>query len=121
QQHEGRLCYDACKPGYTGTLDRCYKDCPAGFGNTITSCTKPASYGWGMCVWWKGGTIQKTLFDRQSCPGPSEMYASLCYPKCKTGFHNVGANVCSPDCPAGYTDFGVGCTKPDYYRGVGTP
>ena len=47
------------------------------------------------------------------------MNGLLCYPKCRSGFHNVGCCICSPNCPSKMTDIGISCAKHSYGRGAG--
>ena len=45
-------------------------------------------------------------------------FMTMCYPKCRSGFHPFGANICTPDCNPGYIDDGAFCRKiscPDDY------
>jgi hypothetical protein len=46
---------------------------------------------------------------------------ALCYPKCRSGFHNVACCVCSPNCPSGMTDGGIMCTKQIKYDPAKVP
>lgn len=58
----------------------------------------------------------------KGCSNPAFPVRSgaLCYPACKTGYHNVGP-VCWQDLPPGSTDQGAFFTVEKYGRGVGTP
>lgn len=67
------------------TIFGCCHNCPAGYTDDGCTCRK-TDVG-----------IKKTLFDRQTCRADEDKYGSLCYPKCKTGYHAVGCCLCEPD------------------------
>ncbi|MBX7174099.1 MAG: hypothetical protein K1X72_24215 [Pyrinomonadaceae bacterium] len=120
----GLRCYPKCQSGYERSGSNCIATCPQGFSDIGLYCQKPAAYGRG--AGWAGYSAVggKTAIQRceegnrskgdggspagQSC----EMWGAYAYPKCKSGFHNVGANICSPDCPFNWQDSGTGCKKP---------
>jgi hypothetical protein len=120
----GLRCYPKCQAGYERSGPNCVAVCPQGFTEFGLYCQKPAPYGRG--TGWAGYSAVggKTAIQRceegnrskgdggspagQSC----EMWGAYAYPKCKTGFHNVGANICSPNCPYNWQDSGTGCKKP---------
>lgn len=120
----GLRCQPKCVAGYERSGTHCRAVCPQGFTDIGSYCQKPAPYGRG--TGWAGYSAVggKTAIQRceegnrskgdggspagQSC----EMWGAYAYPKCKTGFHNVGANICSPDCPYNWQDTGTGCYKP---------
>lgn len=120
----GLRCYPKCQAGYERSGPNCIATCPQGFSDIGLYCQKPAPYGRG--TGWAGYSAVggKTAIQRceegnrskgdggspagQSC----EMWGAYAYPKCKTGFHNVGANICSPNCPYNWQDSGTGCYKP---------
>lgn len=84
------------------------------FGTTIVRGLKqifdPAQYE--KC---NGDETDDGYFCRKvGCKEGDEMNGSMCYPKCRTGFHPVGCCVCSPDCPAGWTDDGAFCRRAGY-------
>jgi len=107
KERNGALCYPLCKAGFNGVGPVCWSVCPDGFRNDGAFCAKPGPYGRGV------GKIR--AFDN------SERCLALWYPKCKTGYHNVGCNICSPNCPSGMKDIGVSCAKMSYGRTAGTP
>ncbi len=125
----GLLCYPTCKQGYhKSTANLCTTDCPAGFTDIGAFCQKPGPYGRGagyvpyMCGRFaacKPGSTPAYVCEQTEGKGNCEQWGAFWYPKCKPGFHNVGANICSPDCPAGWADTGTGCTKPIYGIGAG--
>ena len=42
--------------------------------------------------------VTKNIGDRaRFCRGDEDQYGTLCYPKCRAGFHPVGCCVCEPD------------------------
>lgn len=92
------------------------KACPGGFRDDGAYCYKPAPYGRGAGYPWHFGDPFNAsgMFarcERDWGRGNCEEYGLIVYPKCRAGFHNVGANICSPDCPAGMTDIGISCQK----------
>ncbi len=134
----GLLCYPPCKPGFHhSTANLCTTDCPAGFTDIGAFCQKPAPYGRGagygayiQCLPPPPGggarrfcapdpNARAKNCEKDNGAGNCEEWGLLFYPKCKPGFHNVGANICSPDCPADWADTGTGCTKPVYGVGAG--
>ena len=105
------LCYKKCPPGYDGKATNCVKECPAGFRDIGLLCARPATYGVGV------GQVSEALCNKADTG--CHKVAGLWYPKCKAGYHNVGALLCEPDCPAGtFSDLG-GCSKGVIERGVG--
>ena len=92
------------------------KPCPQGLRDDGTSCWRDAHiYGKGCCcvIWNRccnncrpsyhddGCTCRRTgvgivlnLFQRHHCRDDEDLYGTLCYPKCKPGFHSVGCCVC---------------------------
>jgi hypothetical protein len=120
----GLRCHPKCIAGFERSGTHCLAVCPQGFTDIGSYCQKPAPYGRG--TGWVGYSAVggKTAIQRceegnrskgdggspagQSC----EMWGAYAYPKCKTGFHNVGANICSPNCPFQWQDTGTGCYKP---------
>merc|ERR1712179_582317 len=101
------LCYPRCREGFTGVGPVCWQDCPSGYRDDGAFCAKPAAYGRGV--------------GRIGSKSGWEKWGLLYYPKCRTGFHNVGCCVCSPDCQNGQTDIGVSCAKQSYGGTAGTP
>ncbi len=94
---------------------RCLPKCPEGFNDDGEFCRKPNTYARGS-----GFIDEKTCKsgNKQGC----EKNGILFFPKCKNGFHNVGAAICTADCPKGMTDIGVSCQKSNaYMRGAGKP
>lgn len=115
EEQDGALCYPKCKDGYKGVGPVCWQQCPASFRDDGAFCGKPEPYGRG---------VGYPLWDEKKCEkehGACEKDGLLWYPKCKSGFHNVGCCVCSPDCQSGMQDIGVSCQKKSYGRTVGKP
>lgn len=113
----GLRCYPKCQAGYARSGPNCIATCPQGFSDIGLYCQKPAAYGRGAGYPWKFGDKAFSLDDaRERCtkdnPQGCEQNGAIIYPKCKPGFHNVGANICSPDCPYNWQDTGTGCKKP---------
>ncbi|QJR15385.1 hypothetical protein [Usitatibacter palustris] len=124
KENNAGLCYSGCPSGYGQAGPVCWKNCPAGYSDHGVGCTKPAPYGRGTGYAWKitDGTSSSGMLSRcgkdhsQGC----EMNGAMAYPKCASGFKNVGCCICSPSCPSGFTDTGATCTKPTQTRGAGT-
>lgn len=126
EEKNGALCYPKCKSGYGGAGPVCWQSCPSGYKDIGVSCEKPKSYGRGAGYPWKFGDKAFSLDDaRKRCNRDHsqgcEKNGEIIYPKCKTGFHNVGCCVCSPNCIDGMRDDGAFCAKKSYGRGAGTP
>ena len=129
-EEDAALCYKPCKSGYKGVGPVCWKKCPSGFKDTGVACTKTKGkpYGRGSgYFWYPFEKHSKTYRCEHSSQGKKyggcEKNGLGMYPKCKSGYHNVGCCICSPDCPKGSTDTGAFCqiTKKSYGRGVGKP
>lgn len=126
QELDAGLCYDRCRSGYRGVGPVCWESCAAGFRDDGAFCAKPGPYGRGAGYPWKFGDAPFDLggarrrCERDHGAGNCEQNGLIIYPKCRSGFHNVGCCICSPNCPAGMTDIGVSCAKRSYGRGVGT-
>lgn len=113
----GLRCYPKCQAGYARSGPNCIATCPQGFTDIGLYCQKPAAYGRGGGYPWKFGDKAFSLDGaRERCtkdnPQGCEQNGAIFYPKCKPGFHNVGANICSPNCPYNWQDSGTGCKKP---------
>ncbi len=113
----GLRCQPKCVAGYERSGTHCRAVCPQGFTDIGSYCQKPAPYGRGGGYAWKFGDKAFSLdAARDRCnkdnPAGCEQNGAMFYPKCKTGFHNVGANICSPSCPYSWQDTGTGCYKP---------
>jgi len=124
------LCYVPCKTGYHGVGPVCWGTCNTGYHDDGATCRRDAhifgkkSYGRGAgYVLWKKGKCN----DEHKDVGGCEKYGAIYYPKCKTGYNNVGCCICrEKSCPSGYKDDGATCRrdvhiygKPSYGRGVG--
>lgn len=126
QELDAGLCYETCKAGYDGVGPVCWQECPSGFRDDGAFCAKPQPYGRGAGYPWELGDTAFDLTEaKQRCEskhgkGKCEQDGLIFYPKCKSGFHNVGCCVCSPNCTSGMTDIGVSCTKKSYGRGAGS-
>lgn len=123
-EKNGQLCYPQCDEGYSGVGPVCWRTCPSGFTDIGAFCQKPAAEGRGAGYPWQFGDPLNLSGATSRCEsvhgaGNCEQTGAIIYPKCKTGFRNVGANICSPVCPNGFNDTGTGCAKPSYGRGAG--
>ena len=109
------LCYPPCREGYHGVGPVCWgTSCPPGFHDDgMGFCYKPKPYGRGV------GRSCLHGFFKCDCHDDEDKYGLMCYPKCHSGYHNVGCCICSPNCPSNMVDMGVSCAKPSYGRGVG--
>lgn len=108
----GAICYRPCRAGYKMVAGVCWQtSCPSGFRDDGAMCAKPAAYGRGAGY---------AIWDEDKCESRHdqgcEKWGAMWYPKCREGYHNVGANICSPDCPRGMTDTGVSCLKKTYVQ-----
>ncbi len=79
--------------------------CPDGFRNDGSFCAKLMSYGRGV------GYVSEVMCKASTPDQLCEKHLLLWYPRCKTGYHNVGCCICSPDCPKDMVDIGVSCAK----------
>ncbi len=132
QDQDAGLCYTPCKSGYKGVGPVCWGKCNEGYHDDGMTCRRNAhifgkdSYGRGAgYVLWKKDKCNKEHKDVGGC----EKYGAIYYPKCKSGYDNVGCCICrQKHCPSGYHDDGATCRKdvhiygkPSYGRGVGKP
>lgn len=127
---KGGLCYEQCRPGYTGALTMCVPDCPAGFRDDGLYCYKPGPVQ-RAAFKWEFGDKPFSLDDARARCAQSDLgrqygcgtfnadtiVYSLCPPSYTTA--PVITNLCTPVCPAGMTDIGISCQKSTYDRGVG--
>jgi hypothetical protein len=113
----GLLCYDRCRPGYSGSIDWCREsDCRDGytdFGLTCTGCHN----GWGLWGLWGCNTYSKDSYYRgpgniggNYCPGDNRNHGKAgCLEPCREGYQGGiivdRASLCveSRACPEGYT------------------
>jgi len=110
----GLLCYPKCRDGFYGVGPVCWQTCPAGYRDDGAYCYKlNPSYGRGV------GYVHEDSCVNDNKDLGCEKWGLLWYPKCKSGYHNVGCCVCSADCPSSMTDIGISCQKQSYGRGVG--
>ena len=131
--NDAGLCYPKCRSGYKGVGPVCWQSCN-GFGRDDGAfCAKRGSYGRGAgrspCTGcsgcsgcsWRGcsGCSGCSSCSTKHCRSSEDRNGALCYPKCRSGYKNVGCCTCSPRCPSGMTDIGVSCAKKSYGRGVG--
>lgn len=131
QEKDAWLCYPSCeskgKKGWKGVGPVCWQPCPAGFRDDGMYCFKPKPYGRGVGFPWKFGDPPfnlrnaKKRCERKHGKGKCEKWGAIYYPKCRSGYRNVGCCVCSPRCPSGMTDIGISCQKGSKGRGVGKP
>lgn len=63
----------------------CRGQCRSGYDDDGCTCRKR---DWG---------IKKTYFQRLRCRSNEDLYGSLCYPKCKSGYKAVGCCLCEPE------------------------
>lgn len=108
KEKSGLLCYPKCRDGYKGVGPVCWERCPKSFRDDGAFCAKPKAYGRGVGSFWKSSKN-------------NDKWGLLYYPKCRSGYHNVGCCICSPNCPSTMTDIGVSCAKRSYGRTAGTP
>jgi len=111
------LCYNPCKEGFYGVMNRCIPYCPSNFRNDGDYCFKPQAYGRGVGYF---------LWDLEKCsrqnPQGCEQWGLVIYPKCDPLYYNVACCICSPRCPNDMEDIGISCHKSQIYnRGVGLP
>ena len=110
------MCYDKCKPGYTGVGPVCWQDCPKDYKYIVGPfCGKPKPYGRGWGNW-----RQSYCDDKNGGKGKCEKWGLLWYPKCKDGYYAFACCICSAKCPDGMKDIGISCTKKSYGRGLGS-
>lgn len=122
-EENGALCYPKCRDGFYGVGPVCWSRCKDGWKDDGALCRKPIdtslttgripdkaacppgmrddgiscwadSYGRGT-GWAKinGGIDRCERGEGTQC----EEWGLYYYPKCKSGFHNVGCCVCEPD------------------------
>ena len=133
KEFDAGLCYPKCRSGFYGVLSMCWQSCGGWGRDDGAYCAKPSSYGrgagrspctgcsgcsgcgWGGCSGCSGCSSCST----KHCRHNEEINGLLCYPKCRTGYHNVGCCVCSPNCPSGMSDHGAMCWKKRYHRPAG--
>jgi hypothetical protein len=125
-EEDAGLCYTPCKAGYKGVGPVCWQKCTPGFRDDGAFCFKPQPRGRGTGYAWQWGDGFNDDGMRGRCEkdhgkGNCEKNGLIYYPKCGSGFHNVGCCICSPDCPPGQPDIGVSCAKKSEGRGVGKP
>ena len=112
----GALCYSPCETGYSrqGTFD-CQQECKPGWRDDGLFCRLP-EYGRGVGYPWKIGDAlnDSGMFsrcERDHGRGNCEKTGLIVYPKCRSGYSNIGCCICRPSfssCPAeGYADFRI--------------
>ena len=135
KEKDGALCYPKCRSGYHGVGPVCWQSC-GGFGRDDGAfCAKPSSTvverdalctgctGCSKCSW-RGcsGCSGCSDCSTKRCRSNEQGHGALCYPKCRSGYHNVACCTCSPNCPSGMKDNKVvSCTKKSYGRSAGSP
>ena len=82
---------------------------------SCSGCTGCSGCGWGGC----SGCSWCSSCSTKHCRGNEDANGALCYPKCRSGYHNVGCCICSPVCPSVVAYHGAMCWKKRYGRGVG--
>jgi len=81
----------------------CHSVCPKGFRNDGLFCRK-AEYGRGAGYPWKFGDAlndkgMKSRCEKKHGRGKCEKNGAIFYPKCKSGYKNVGCCICRPSRP----------------------
>lgn len=99
----GLLCYTKCPSGMHRFGFDCHSDCPSGWADQGLFC-RLAEYGRGAGYPWKfgDGFNDKGMYRRCEADhgrGNCEKHLAIVYPKCKTGYHNIGCCICRPSTP----------------------
>ncbi len=102
-QRIGLLCYRNCPRGMKRFGFDCHSVCPKGFRNDGLFCRK-AEYGRGAGYPWKFGDAlndkgMKSRCEKKHGRGKCEKNGAIFYPKCKSGYKNVGCCICRPSRP----------------------
>jgi hypothetical protein len=99
----GLLCYKKCSKNMKRYGFDCHSKCPSGMRNEGLFCRK-AEYGRGAGFPWKFGDALNDKGMKKRCEskhgkGKCEKNGAIFYPKCKSGFKNVGCCICRPSRP----------------------
>ncbi|CAN0572845.1 unnamed protein product, partial [Laminaria digitata] len=99
----GLLCYKKCGKNMKRFGFDCHSVCPAGMRNDGLFCRK-AEYGRGVGFPWKFGDALNDNGMKKRCEakhgkGKCEKNGLIFYPKCKSGYKNVGCCICRPNRP----------------------
>lgn len=99
----GLLCYKKCGKNMKRFGFDCHSVCPKGFRNDGLFCRK-AEYGRGAGFPWKFGDGLNDKGMKKRCEakhgrGKCEKNGAIFYPKCKSGYKNVGCCICRPNRP----------------------
>ena len=99
----GLLCYTKCPSGMSRFGFDCHSNCPNGWRDDGLFC-RLAEYGRGAGYPWKfgDGLNDNGMFSRcqaDNGKGNCEKYGAIVYPKCKSGYSNVGCCICRPNTP----------------------
>lgn len=123
------LCYDKCRPGYSGFATMCVPSCPAGFRDDGLYCYKPAPYTRSAFPWEFGdGLNMNDALARCKRSADGRKYGcgiynsnTMVYTECPSGYKTAPmlTNLCTPVCPSNTIDIGISCQKQTYDRGVG--
>lgn len=103
QERIGLLCYDQCPAGMRRVGLDCHSVCPEGMRDDGLYCRK-AEYGRGVGFAWQFGDGLNNAgmmgrCEQQHGRGNCEMNGAVAYPKCKSGYTNVGCCICRPTRP----------------------
>jgi hypothetical protein len=114
REKNGLLCYKKCRDGYDRVAMTCTKSGGAygrGVGYSVLSnCSSHCSRWDNPCGMWHGNCKTCGWTETKcNCRDGDEENASICYPKCRPGFHGVGP-MCHPDFYTDATDLGVPMT-----------
>ena len=99
----GLLCYKKCGKNMKRFGFDCHSVCPSGMRNDGLFCRK-AEYGRGAGYPWKFGDGLNDKGMKKRCEakhgkGKCEKNGAIFYPKCKSGYKNVGCCICRPNRP----------------------
>lgn len=101
QEKIGLLCYKKCPDGYSKFGFDCHQKCPDGWDDQGLFC-RLSEYGRGAGYAWRAsdGFSKKKMLKRcEKDHGDCEMDGLIAYPKCKSGYDNVGCCICRPNTP----------------------
>lgn len=98
----GLLCYKKCPSNMKRSGFDCHSTCPNGMRDDGLYC-RAAEYGRGAGYAWKPGDRLGSLDGaRKRCAqshGSCEKNGAIIYPKCRTGYRNIGCCICRPNRP----------------------
>ena len=113
REYDAGVCYQWCKPGYSGLATLCYKDCPEGYRSDAATCVRDPH------------VIAKERYNRGQtamiCAPGQEESGGVCYTPCQSGYTGVANSCIQSSCPSGFRDDGLYCAKPAPYSREGFP